>query len=201
MVAGKKPVTNSDCILSANGYKSPIVVPVISIDYGLSIVATQDTGRFNNIFYPMKAQRDTFSVSAVFASKAGTNFFNRWIWEYVEFACAPGSAIAVGLRVQMPSRNFDMTGFPTSGWSFHFAPVALEDVVWVITIAFDGAARSQAQVWAPPTSQFGPIVHPANPNEALSYPSYYGPGNTGIGLPTGSDAEYTLPKGAKNPQA
>lgn len=197
MAAGKKPSTNSDCILSANGY-GVIVVPVIAIDYGPTIVAAQDTGRFNNVFYPMQVQQDTFSISAVFASKAGTNFFNRWIWQYVEYACAAGSHIAVGLRVQMPKRNFDMMGFPVSGWSYHWAPVSVEDVTWVITITFEGASPVGFQPWAPTASQFvSPSSPLVSPYQAMFYPSFYGSGNSGDGPPTGVDVEYNQKKSPK----
>jgi hypothetical protein len=198
LAAGKKPSFNSDCILSALGYGT-IVVPIISYDIGPNIIATEDQGRDNRIFYPMQVQLDTFSISAVFASKAGTNFFMGWLRQYIDYASAPGSNIALGMRVRVPIRNFDMRGFPVSGWSYTNAPLSLEDVTWVITVGFDGAAPNVPSAWAPPSSAYGAAPTPASPSQKGFYPAYYdSSGNAGGGPPTGSDAEYNTKKGIKH---
>lgn len=171
---GKSP--NKDCTFSARGYGT-FTVPVMSIDMGPTIVATEDMGRDNRIFYPMQVQVDQFSVSAIFASKTGMNAFNRFIWRYAEFASSPGSAIAVGMRVQMPARRFDMMGFPTSGWSYHMAPLTLTDWTWVVAINFDGASEVGGQVWLASASSYRTPVSPASPDQLMFYPSYYSPGN------------------------
>jgi hypothetical protein len=178
MAEGKNPA-NPDCILTAAGY-GKIVVPVIAIDFGPSIVATEDMGRDNRVFYPMQAQLDTFIISAVFASKAKSNDFNRWLWRYAEFASSTGSALAVGLRVQVPARRFDFMGFPTQGWSYHFAPVQLSDVTWVVQVNFDGASPVGGQSWASEAQAsryFSPLL-PGDPDQLMFYPGYYDPGAT-----------------------
>jgi hypothetical protein len=195
-MAEGKNTANQDCILTAKGY-GRTVVPLLALDYGPTIVATEDMGRDNRIFYPMQVQLDTFSISAVFASKAKSNDFSRWIWRYAEFASSPGTAIAVGLRVQVPLRRFDFMGFPVSGWSYHFAPVTLSDVTWVITVNFDGASPVGGQVWQQTASQFGAAPSPNDPSQPTFYPAYYGPGNTGGGPP--SDVQYKVPNGVKGP--
>jgi hypothetical protein len=185
---------NPDCILSAKGYGT-LTVPVVSIDFGPSIVATEDMGRDNRIFYPMQVQMDTFSISAVFTNKADSNTFNRWVWRYAEYASSPGSAIAVGLRVQVPIRAFDFMGFPVSGWSYHWAPVTLQDVSWVVTINFDGASQTGGQPWvgANKASQYKAPGEPADPSQLMFYPAYYDPGSSQYtGNP--SDALYRTKK-------
>lgn len=185
---------NPDCILSAKGYGT-LTVPVLSVDFGPTIVATEDMGRDNRIFYPMQVQMDTFSISALFASKADSNTFNRWIWRYAEYASSPGSAIAVGLRVQVPIRAFDFMGFPTQGWSYHWAPVTLQDVSWVVTISFDGASQTGGQPWVGTkgASQYGAPATPADPSQLMFYPAYYSPGSAQYtGNP--SDALYRTKK-------
>ena len=99
--------SNQDCILSATGY-GRIVVPVVSVDFGMTVVASEDMARDNRIFYAMQGQVDMFQISAIFASKADSNDFNRWIWRYAQFASTPDVPIAVGLRAQVPARRFDI---------------------------------------------------------------------------------------------
>lgn len=164
--------SNPDCTFSAKGYGT-FTVPVIALDFGMTVVATEDMGRDNRIFYPMQVQQDMFTVSAVFASKTGSNAFNRFIWRYAEFASAPGTNIAVGMRVQMPARRFDYMGFPVSGWSYHFAPVTLTDVTWVVAINFDGASPIGGQAWVGSASAYHTPVSPADPDQLMFYPAYY----------------------------
>jgi hypothetical protein len=185
---------NPDCILSAKGYGT-LTVPVVDLNFGPTIVATEDMGRDNRIFYPMQVQMDTFSISAIFTNKADSNTFNRWIWRYSEFASSPGSAIAVGLRVQVPIRAFDFMGFPTQGWSYHWAPVTMQDVSWVVTINFDGASQTGGQPWvgANKASQYKAPGEPADPSQLMFYPAYYDPGSSQYtGNP--SDALYRTKK-------
>jgi hypothetical protein len=167
--------SNQDCILSAAGY-GRIVVPVVALDFGPNIVATEDMGRDNRIFYPMQVQMDMFNISAIFTSKADSNTFNRWIWRYAEFAATSGAPVAVGLRAQVPARRFDMMGFPVQGWSYHWAPVQLTDVAWVVTISFDGASQVGGQAWATSGSQYGSVPDPADSDQLMFYPAYYEPG-------------------------
>jgi hypothetical protein len=182
-----------------------MVVPVVAIDLGPTIVATEDMGRDNRIFYPMQAQVDTFSISAVFTTKQDSNTFNRWIWRYVEFVSA-GMGMAVGLRVQCPARNFDFMGFPTQGWSYHFAPLQLTDWSWVVTINFDGAAPTNGQLlpvsggnaWSPPVSSYHSALFPPDPDALAFYPGYYtNNGNPAVGPPNGKQLD--IPNGVKNP--
>jgi hypothetical protein len=194
--------SNPDCTFSAKGYGT-FTCPVVGIDFGPTIIATEDMGRDNRIFYPMQVQMDTFSVSAIFATKEGSNAFNRFIWRYAEFASTPGSSIAVGLRVRMPARRFDFMGFPVSGWSYHWAPVQLTDVTWIVTINFDGAAPVGGQAWvgAGGGSQFANATGSpsADPNLAAFYPPYYqGVNAGGGGLPNN---QYNSPVGVPNPSS
>jgi hypothetical protein len=192
MAEGKNKA-NPDCILTAAGYGTT-VVPLVSFDFGLNVIATEDMGRDNRIFYPMQAQEDTFSISAIFASKAKSNDFNRWIWRYAEFAATPGAAIAVGLRVQVPARRFDFMGFPISGWSYHFAPVQLNDVTWVVTINFDGAAPVGPHGAVTPSYYTAP-TDPSATDQLMFYPSYYQPGTDYTGNP--ADSLYGKPAAPK----
>lgn len=182
MAEGNNP-SNPDCILSAKGYKpigmpSVLHVPLVSVDFGMTVIATEDQGRDNRIFYPMQVQQDTFSISAIFTSKARMNTFNRWLWQYAEYASTPDAGMAMGLRVQVPVRRFDYMGFPTDGWSYHFAPVTLTDITWVVTINFDGGSPVGAQSWAPASSFFGAPPDPTLPQQMLFYP-YPGTAYTG----------------------
>jgi hypothetical protein len=189
-MARGKNLANPDCILSGPGRFGSITVPVIAVDYGISITATEDMGRDQRIFYPMQAQKDMFSISAIFASKEikggvqGANDFNAWIRRYVEYASSPGSNIALGMRVQVPVRRFDMTGFPVQGWSYTWAPVTLEDVSWVVTINFDGASQTGAIPKVPKVSTYAPPPEPDIStktsdliDQLMFYPAYYDPGN------------------------
>lgn len=195
MAVGKNPA-NPDCIFTAKGY-GQIVVPIVALDFGPTFVATEDMGRDNRVFYPMQVQLDQFIVSAVFASKTGSNFFNRWIWRYAEYASAAtmGSGVAVGLRVQVPVRHFDMMGFPVQGWSYHFAPVQLGDVSWVVQVNFDGASPVGGQSWATMAqgAQYHSPLLPGDPDQLMFYPGYYTPGSAQYtGNP--SDALYQTQK-------
>lgn len=177
---------NPDCTLSAKGYGASINVPLVALDYGFNIIATEDIGRDNRIFYPRQVQHDAFSISAIFATKADANRFNRWIGSYVDFVSSMASAspIAIGMRVQVPARYFDMTGFPVQGWSYNYAPVQLTDVTWTVTIAFEGAANTGAQILPPYPGYAGASYYGKPPapdqsaNQLMFYPSYYDPGST-----------------------
>jgi hypothetical protein len=174
--------SNPDAIFTATGY-GQITVPVAALDFGPNIVATEDMGRDNRVFYPMQVQMDQFVVSAIFATKAKSNEFNRWIWRFAEFASTPGmQGVATALRVQVPARNFDMMGFPVQGWSYHWAPVTLTDVTWIVAISFDGGSITGGQAWIGPGSASyyqappNPYMDP-NVNQLMFYPAYYEPGN------------------------
>jgi hypothetical protein len=190
-MARGKNLANPDCILTGPGSFGSITVPVLTVDYGISITATEDQGRDNRIFYPMQAQIDMFSISAVFASKErrggvnGANDFNNWIRQYIEYASTPGSKISLGMRVQVPVRSFDMMGFPTQGWSYPWAPVTLTDTSWVVTVAFDGGSQTGAIPTVPKVSSYAPPTEPdiSNKtsdliNQLMFYPPYYDPGNS-----------------------
>jgi hypothetical protein len=213
---------NPDCILSAKGYpgvpgfpetQGSITVPVIAVDVGMSIVATEDQGRDNRIFYPMQVQMDMFSISAIFASKEdrgkgnnkirGMNIFNAWVRHYVEWASG-GSGVTIGVQVQVPARNFNMIGFPTTGWSFDYAPVQLTDVNWVVTINFDGAAPvgRYSFLGTNPFPSTGSSYHsaamPPDKDALLFYPGYYtNLGVAGTGPPNGKGLD--IPNGLPAP--
>ena len=187
----------SDCTLYAKGYSIyPISVPVTSIDFGMRIIATEDAGRDNRIMYPMQAQQDSFSITAIFAMSADRDWFNHWIWGYVSAASVPGSRTALPMRVVCLDRDFDFKGIPVGGWSHKGAPVALGDTTWPITIQFDGAAPTVGTVW---TKQASVYADPTTkqPADQLFYPSqFYGTGQPGSGPPTDP---YAAPKGQKAP--
>jgi hypothetical protein len=186
----------SDCTLYCKSYSSPISVPVIAIDFGMRIVASEDMGRDNRIMYPMQCQQDSFSITAVFTSSARRNWFHHWLWGYVEAASTPGSGTALPLRVICLDRDFDFRGIPISGWSHGGAPVALDTLVWPSTIQFDGAGPTYSQVWAPRSSYYS-APSSSQPGDALFYPSqFYGPGQPGSGPPTDP---YAVPGGQKSP--
>jgi hypothetical protein len=173
-------VTNPDCILTASGW-GQITVPILALDFGMNVYATEDMGRDNRIFYPMQVQQDQFIVSAVFTRKSSANTFNRWIWRYAEFASTPGmQGVVMGCRVQVPVRGFDMMGFPVSGFNYHWAPVTLTDVIWVVTINFDAGSVVGDQAWVGPNSA-AQYFQPTNPDnmadQVMFYPAYYEPGS------------------------
>ena len=173
---------NSDCTLYAKGYKYPITVPVIAIDFGMRIIATEDMGRDNRIMYPRQVQQDTFSITAIFDMSSDRDWFNGWIGGYIDAASVPGLRTAIPMRVICMERDFDFKGIPVAGWSYGGAPVALGDVTWPTTIQFDGAAPTYGMVWAPQSSYYtAPTT--TQPADQLFYPSqFYGTGQPGAGL-------------------
>jgi hypothetical protein len=195
-------MVNTDCTLYAKGYSIyPLRVPVIAIDFGMRIVATEDMGRDNRIMYPKKVQQDSFSITAVFTSSGERTNFNRWIWGYVDQASTPGLRVALPMRVICLAMDFDFKGIPVSGWSYKGAPVALDTITWPTTIQFEGAAPTQSSVWAPQSSYY------TNPSaqivgSQLFYPSqFYGPGNPGGGPPHDIYAASTGQPGLPSPVA
>ena len=191
--------TNSDCVLSARGYGSRSV-PVIDISFGPTFIATQDEGRDNRIFYPRQVQLDMFSVTVVFGLLSDRNDFNHWLWGYAHYASAPVHKTVSPMRVTVSSRQFDMVGIPTSGWSYNHAPVTLEDVIWPVTIGFDGASPVNAEVWAAQESWFVPPAMAAQGQLQQFYPNqFYGPGNPGGGPPSAEAYLYDMPTGLHLP--
>jgi hypothetical protein len=187
---------NSDCTLYAKGYKYPITVPVIAIDFGMRIIATEDMGRDNRIMYPRQVQQDTFSITAIFDMSSDRDWFNGWIGGYIDAASVPGLRTAIPMRVICMERDFDFKGIPVAGWSYGGAPVALGDVTWPTTIQFDGAAPTYGMVWAPQSSYYtAPTT--TQPADQLFYPSqFYGTGQPGSGPPTDP---YVATKGLPGP--
>jgi hypothetical protein len=182
--------SNPDCTLSVKGLPNgSINVPLAALDFGPNVVATEDQGRDNRIFYPRQVQMDMFSISAIFTRKARppgskstvvtANEFSFWLRRYVNYVCANGSLVAMGVRVQVPARGFDMTGFPVEGWSYGMAPVQVADVAWVVTVNFDGAGFTGMQILPPSSAYAGASYYgaPAAPDtkadQLMFYPSYY----------------------------
>lgn len=120
-------------LLTAAGYGTfPIVVTRLS--YGLNIIATEEQTATSKYLYTRQVQTDTFSVRILFDTSAKRRAFFNWFQGFAKLAIVPSP---VGtMRVQVPGRDFDAFGTPTSGMQEVTTP---KDVTWEVDITFRGA--------------------------------------------------------------
>lgn len=111
------------------------------ISFGLNVIATEGQSATFKYLYTRQVQVDTFSIQVLFDSTAERNAFFNWYRNYANLAIVPSPVGSI--RVQVPSRNFDMTGTLIDGPTLATKP---EDVTWDNTLNFKGATfTNQAQ--------------------------------------------------------
>ncbi len=174
-------MAGENCVLTVPNYGTYQLV-VISASYDLNIIATEEQSVNAKYLYTRQVQTDTFSIQAVFTQSGDRRAFANWYQGYAKQATSPSP---VGpMRVQIPSRNFDMFGFLTDGVQETFTP---KDVTWTLSLNFKGAFMANQSGYA---SGADPISLASGPDAANPY--FYPSGNPSSG-PTYNPAPITNP--------
>lgn len=164
-----------NAVITATGVGS-FPLRVIRISYGLNIIATEDQSATFKYLYTRQVQTDSFAIDVMFDSTGERDGFFNWFRGYANLAIKPSPVGSV--RVQVPARQFDMTGTLISGPQLVTTPT---DVVWVNTLQFNGATFTN-QSGTPVTSKY---VAPANSTAS----KYFYPNSTDLGAPVVTNAQ------------
>jgi hypothetical protein len=118
------------------------------ISFSMNVICTEDQSSTYKYLYTRQAQTDTFALQVIYDSMAERDSFFNWYYQYANLAIVPSPVGSI--RVQIPSRNFDMTGTLISGLNKTNTP---SDVLWDNTLEFKGATFTN-QSGVPLASKF-----------------------------------------------
>lgn len=105
-------MSGENCTISIKNYGS-YKVHCTAIDYGLTIIATQDQARARRAFYVTKWLDDGFGIDIQFSTEAAFDKFCTWLRNYGRSIIQTNSVVGV-VTVSVPSRKFLKSGIPAN---------------------------------------------------------------------------------------
>jgi hypothetical protein len=140
------------------------------IQYGPTIISTQDESATLQAFYPHATQYNSFSVSVLFTTIKSRVAFYNYIKSFLLASTKIGTTAKAGaMRVQGPL-GFDFYGCPSQGM---MQQTQVNDVTWTMDLYFVGAQMTKGASFSDTT-----IFKDTSSTTAYYYPSNTQSGGT-----------------------
>lgn len=172
-----------------NGKNHSFRLRVGTVGHGITMIASESTGRNRRAYYPHRVAPARFYIQPILVGFGERKTFADWMQVYADYVMDPGLPAGTkfpDMRVLIPARKFDREGVPLSGFE---RGDTIGGMFWTPTVMFETTKEPQdTESWT--TSRF---VAASDPDM-----KYFWPQGTQLGGDAVPSGNYATIVGADN---